>query len=347
MNVQPSDARGALELLRDAEDVSGPEAFPPELLDRFRGLTRSDGVGYVELDRIRRRFLYASECARSREIGDPPDASRIFWQLKHEDPVCEYNERTDDFAARKISDFLTRRQLHRLAYYNEYMRWYGTEDQLCVGLPAPLSHTKVFVFASSTRDFGERERSLLDLLRPHLVHLYEAAKARRLAAAIAAGGDSSAEIVVLDRRERIELATARARALLDRYTDDAAGTALPGLVEAWLRQERVRLNGDSLPPPEAPLTVERGTRRLVVRRLSGDPQTLLLSEEPVPGEGVELLTRREREILALVDEGKTNGEIAAALWISPTTVRTHLENVYAKLRVRSRTAALARVRGSN
>ena len=67
-----------------------------------------------------------------------------------------------------------------------------------------------------------------------------------------------------------------------------------------------------------------------------------LDEEAPPG--VELLTPREREILALVEEGKTNAEIAANLWISPATVRTHLENVYAKLGVGSRTAALARVR---
>jgi DNA-binding CsgD family transcriptional regulator len=56
------------------------------------------------------------------------------------------------------------------------------------------------------------------------------------------------------------------------------------------------------------------------------------------------LTRREREILAHVEQGLSNAEIAARLWISPATVRTHLQNVYAKLGVSRRTAALARVR---
>jgi DNA-binding CsgD family transcriptional regulator len=52
------------------------------------------------------------------------------------------------------------------------------------------------------------------------------------------------------------------------------------------------------------------------------------------------LTPREREILALVAEGKTNAQIAEQLWISGGTVRRHLENAYAKLGVHTRTAAV-------
>jgi RNA polymerase sigma factor (sigma-70 family) len=60
---------------------------------------------------------------------------------------------------------------------------------------------------------------------------------------------------------------------------------------------------------------------------------------------LEQLTAREREILELVAEGQTNGEIAAQLWISPGTVRKHLDNLYAKLGVHTRTAAAAYLRG--
>jgi DNA-binding CsgD family transcriptional regulator len=54
------------------------------------------------------------------------------------------------------------------------------------------------------------------------------------------------------------------------------------------------------------------------------------------------LTRRERQILDLVATGESNAEIAYRLAISPETVRKHLENVYSKLEVNSRTGALAR-----
>jgi DNA-binding CsgD family transcriptional regulator len=57
------------------------------------------------------------------------------------------------------------------------------------------------------------------------------------------------------------------------------------------------------------------------------------------------LTTRESDVVTLLAEGKKNVEIAAALWITPGTVRTHLGHVYAKLDVHSRTAAVAQVYG--
>jgi DNA-binding NarL/FixJ family response regulator len=53
------------------------------------------------------------------------------------------------------------------------------------------------------------------------------------------------------------------------------------------------------------------------------------------------LTAREVEVLRLVAAGKTNREIAAALVISEHTVARHLQNIFAKLDVSSRSAATA------
>jgi RNA polymerase sigma factor (sigma-70 family) len=58
-------------------------------------------------------------------------------------------------------------------------------------------------------------------------------------------------------------------------------------------------------------------------------------------DALQFLSVREREILELVADGKTNIEIARMLWISPGTVRKHLENAYEKLDVHTRTAAVA------
>lgn len=57
------------------------------------------------------------------------------------------------------------------------------------------------------------------------------------------------------------------------------------------------------------------------------------------------LTRREQEILAFVDRGLGNKEIAARLSISLTTVKNHVHHILEKLHVRCRGAAAARVRG--
>jgi DNA-binding CsgD family transcriptional regulator len=58
------------------------------------------------------------------------------------------------------------------------------------------------------------------------------------------------------------------------------------------------------------------------------------------------LTPREYEIMSFVGSGKTNQEIARILWLSPHTVRKHLENVFEKLGVSNRTAASARIFGA-
>ena len=51
------------------------------------------------------------------------------------------------------------------------------------------------------------------------------------------------------------------------------------------------------------------------------------------------LTKRELEILQLVAEGHSNGELARTLWVTEQTVKFHLSNIYRKLNVANRTEA--------
>lgn len=59
------------------------------------------------------------------------------------------------------------------------------------------------------------------------------------------------------------------------------------------------------------------------------------------GVSSESLTAREREVLKLLANGKSNKEISTGLSISETTVKTHLRSIFAKLNVLSRTEAIA------
>jgi DNA-binding NarL/FixJ family response regulator len=58
------------------------------------------------------------------------------------------------------------------------------------------------------------------------------------------------------------------------------------------------------------------------------------------------LTRREREVLALMMRGADNAVIAQALTISPETARTHIQNILGKLGLHSRLEAVAFASGN-
>jgi RNA polymerase sigma factor (sigma-70 family) len=70
-------------------------------------------------------------------------------------------------------------------------------------------------------------------------------------------------------------------------------------------------------------------------------QDVLVSES-APSE-LDVLTEREREVLDLVAQGKTNKEIAEALVITTNTVKRHLKAIFAKLDIHTRSAAAARI----
>ncbi|GAA3471358.1 response regulator transcription factor [Nonomuraea roseola] len=72
----------------------------------------------------------------------------------------------------------------------------------------------------------------------------------------------------------------------------------------------------------------------VTRRLIAEYATR--AKEPMSADGLGLLTEREREVLALVGTGMTNDEIAAKLFMSPATAKTHVSRAMMKLHARDR-----------
>ena len=100
------------------------------------------------------------------------------------------------------------------------------------------------------------------------------------------------------------------------------------------RYQRLLANGRTLTIPDAidlALAVAR-------TRTAGEPG----AQEQDPGPAGPSLTRRERDVLRLLADGKPNSAIADALFISERTVTTHLTRLYSKLEVSSRAEAISR-----
>ena len=120
---------------------------------------------------------------------------------------------------------------------------------------------------------------------------------------------------------------------LDEYVYDALGAGASGFLlkdvkaETLFEAVRVVAAGDALLAPAV-------TRRLVSEFARLRP-TL-----PTRPEALTDLTPRETEVLRLVAEGLSNGEIAKRLVVSDETVKTHVSRVLTKLGLRDRTQAV-------
>lgn len=145
--------------------------------------------------------------------------------------------------------------------------------------------------------------------------------------------------------------TPLARDLLARHCGAAAQYA-PAPVAGWLRRHLDDALARIEPPP---LAMERGAQRLTFRlhqQIGEDGEGgewLIVMREETDAAPVDAireafgLTAREAEILCWVAKGKINRDIAAIVGASAATVKKHLERVYAKLGVETRTAAAAMV----
>jgi DNA-binding NarL/FixJ family response regulator len=89
---------------------------------------------------------------------------------------------------------------------------------------------------------------------------------------------------------------------------------------------------------DATVRVIRGERFIAPGLLA----TLFGDQPSVEAPVAHPLTERERRVLALLVEGRSNREIARALYIGEATVKTHLHNLYEKLEVSNRVQAVGR-----
>lgn len=235
------DVREVLAFVDGAHSAGGPEPFAEAVVDGLSRLVPGEIVGYQEREVVSHRSLLGREVPYV-DAGPVVDEAVSAFCAQY--PLSMLRHRSETRAL-LLSDFASTRELHRLDYYEFALRPFGIEHQIRLWLGGPPGVAR-YLYVSrrgAEHDFTERDRDLLELLRPSLV-------------------------------------TLRAR------FDEPAG---PGAAD-----------GDRL-------------------------------------------TDREAEILGWVARGKTNREIAVLLVLSPHTVRKHLETTYGKLRVHTRTAAVARL----
>lgn len=327
------DASALLAFVSELKDVDDALPFSPRVLRRLRELIPCDDVTYSELDPRRRRSrlqVWTDGDADGVDTGaGDGEAFDAFWRLRSTHPVCGYRQATGNWTEPlKASDFVTLDGFRRTAIYDALYRD-ELDHWLDFGLPAEPDRTRVFIFVRrGGADFGERDRLVATLVRPHLEararDVETAARATAALAAVEDRSDSEARLVVLCAASGvIEFAAPAARALLKRYLGVDNGRLPPALLSR--RQ----------------FALEDGDGKLTVRIARTGGLRLVLLEERNLRLG--RLTQREREVLDLVAAGRTNVEIASMLELASGTIAKHLEHVYEKLGVRTRTAAAAMV----
>jgi DNA-binding CsgD family transcriptional regulator len=335
------DLRRLLAALRELYASADLDTLPGRILSVLPKVVPVDLMGYNEIDSNRRRAIGRMEPFE----GDVDAALRIFGRHVHEHPIVRYRLTGERASARKISDFLTQRQFHQLGLYREFYRPLGIEYQMTISLPAPPPLVIGFTLNRAHPDFSERERLLLELLRPHVVRAYENAEAvTRMNLARAEDRAVACSVVAVDRHGRVRTEPGRHR-IEEYFGKFGRSGRLPDRLDRWVMNQRACLaeNGGA-PAPRTALEIERAGKRLVVRLLSepsGDQLLLLEERTAVAAPSLESLglTRREAEVLRWVAEGKTNQEVATILNLSSLTVRTHLAHIFRKLGVETRTAA--------
>lgn len=323
-----------------------PETLPQRTMDAVRALVATDVVSfegfgqdshyqgplwYAPLESVSDEMLTAmGEYVSDHPCFDGIAAKRL------EDVV-------------KVSDFMTLERFKRSTIYNEFFRHLGTDRQIV----APLHISRELMITCSlcrpVKDFARRDCSAMTLLAPHLTAAFRHAKFIRRLKSESDQLQNALElarlaVLTLDGELNPQIVTPTAAALFRKFFDRDA-VSLPADLKDYVRHHRRVFTDDEFYLPPKPFEIQRHNARLVVRlnfQSSSRTVILFLEEIPVspnPNYSNSGLTGREREVLFWVGRGKTDGEIGTILKISARTVQKHMENIFNKLGVETRTAA--------
>jgi DNA-binding CsgD family transcriptional regulator len=336
MTLRERDIRAAESLVVDLAEVEDTQMYAERAVHGLLDLIPTDlGFSFTELrqEPIARRFSFNQPQTDSR-----PDATEAMGAHWRQSPTSSVNVGTDGGVFR-WSDLIDRRDLQSLEFYQEVCLPRQERHTAKVVFPGGPFDSDAFMLVRARDDFTDRDMDVLRFLYPLLLLGYRTVKSRERAARMERQLFSRGLGMVLLRHDRVEDQLGAAADMLSDWFGPHDGT-LPPEVSSWLRGTEA----------SRPLILELPDKRLSVTRVpsrgAGQPDELLLEERQSLGSATVArslgLTPREIEVLELVRQGMTNREIAEALFLAPTTIRRHLENVFSKLDVRTRTGAVAK-----
>jgi DNA-binding CsgD family transcriptional regulator len=332
--LSAAQLRRAISAIAELDAITDLAEYPSQTARLLARLISCEVASYNAVDPRRRRARVAADPAESVFEG----GAELFAAYAHQNPLVGHYAATADGGANRISDFISRRQLHATELYNYVYRRIGVEYQLAITLASPLGPGEVIGLTLSRggRDFSAAEKALLEALRPHLGITLSRLGDQALAEALLDDPPSAPApdwLLAVSPDGTVLRLSASAQSGLDL----ALGSPLPPPIRRWLA-------GDG-----RPASVEVDGRRLGVALVGrARPGLLVLRITPRhdPPDAAELgalgLTSRQAEVLALVARGLTSAEVAGELLLSPRTVEKHLESIYLRLGVRNRAEATGR-----
>jgi DNA-binding CsgD family transcriptional regulator len=348
------DLRAALGALQAvAVQSANCTNFIDAALEELTGIVASDLTTLSICDLKQGTRSVVGRRAESLSVFDREAFNRHF----HEHPLVRFHSSHPGGPTQRISDCRNVRAFRDSGVYADYYRRIGINYAMALPLRIDDGNVISVVFNRSLSDFEDGERAILDAVRQPLAAIYrnlmmceEAGIGLKCISQLAA--DSGWHMMRVSLSGRILEASPTALRLLGRFFPETTGpqTSLPETLFAWFARSRHWGLDRPAMSHGQPFTLLHFGSKLTVQFIPDTDDAcagyMLMKGERFGVSAAHLgslnLSTREREILALVATGKTNGEIAAILTISARTVQKHLEHIFQKLGVETRTGAAIR-----